>query len=267
MPVTLPLRLHRLTAEEFRRLDYEVMRHAFDCHNALGRLCEEDIYRNDLVGRLEAAGLGPVRKEFPLSVVHRGFEKVYFIDLVVQQAVIYESKAVAQLVDEHRMQLLNYLLLCEQPRGKLVNFRPPSVEQEFVNTTLTDAERRRFTVHGQRWRELSDRCGWLRQTFIDLLEDWGAFLEIALYQEALTYFLGGPEAVAVRIPLSRAAMPLGLQTVHLLTPYVAFRITAFTARQAQYESHLQRLLAHTELKAIQWMNLNHHDIELVTVAK
>ena len=43
MPVTCPIRFARLTEDEMRVLDREIMGHAFATHTALGRLCDESI--------------------------------------------------------------------------------------------------------------------------------------------------------------------------------------------------------------------------------
>jgi hypothetical protein len=51
----------------------------------------------------------------------------------------------------------------------------------------------------------------------------------------------------------------------LHAPGVAFRLTAITQQQSYFEAHLRRLLALTDLKAIQWINLNHSQIEFTTL--
>jgi hypothetical protein len=48
-------------------------------------------------------------------------------------------------------------------------------------------------------------------------------------------------------------------------PGLAFRLTAVTEDPHHVESHLRRLLALTDLKAIQWINLNHARIEFTTI--
>jgi hypothetical protein len=50
-------------------------------------------------------------------------------------------------------------------------------------------------------------------------------------------------------------------------PGIAFRITAFTESQSHTEHHLRRLLALTDLEAIQWINLNHSKIEFTTIKR
>jgi len=91
MPIESPVCLRRISQEEFGELDFQVMRHAFDSQNELGRLCEEVIYRNDLASRLEEARLGPVRKEVPVTVRYRDFAKTFRLDLVVGDVAVYET--------------------------------------------------------------------------------------------------------------------------------------------------------------------------------
>ena len=45
MPISSPISIRPINQEEFARIDYQVMRHAFDSQNELGRLCDEVIYQ------------------------------------------------------------------------------------------------------------------------------------------------------------------------------------------------------------------------------
>ena len=267
MPITSPVSLRSIGQAEFAKMDYQVMRHAFDSQNELGRLCDEVIYQNDLALRLDAAGLGPIRKELPLTVTHQSFSKTYFLDLVVGDAAIYELKTVARLSPEHDSQLLNYLFLHDVHHGKLINFRPPQIETRFVNTGLSPGARRQLEINTSRWREAEDGSRLLREVVVGLLEDWGAFLEIPLYLDALVHFLGGEHKVIQSIPFSRDGVTLGGQRLHLAGPDTAFRITALTDDTVAYEQHLRSLLRHTPLRAIQWINMAHHRIDFVTLAR
>ncbi len=44
MPITCSIPMHATDQEEFARLDYCVMRHAFESQNELGRLCDEMVH-------------------------------------------------------------------------------------------------------------------------------------------------------------------------------------------------------------------------------
>ncbi len=267
MPISCPIQFKHLSREEYRQFDYQVMQHVFACHNELGRLCDEVIYQNYLKARLAAGGLGVVRTEVPLTATHDTFRKTYYLDLVVGDAARYELKTAAALLGEHTMQILNCVMLLGLNVGKLVNLRPALVESRFANTTLTQAARRQVTFNVARWQPLSPACDELRNRFAALLADWGAFLDLALYEEALTHFCGGEARVVARVPLTRAGLELGTQRCHLLAADVAFRITAHTDHLGRAEAQLRRFLALTPLRAIQWLNLNHRDASHITLTK
>jgi GxxExxY protein len=240
------------------------MRHAFDSQNELGRLCDEIIYQNDLAARLANARLGPIRKEVPVTVTYGSFAKTYFLDLVVGDAAIYELKTAVSLAGEHDSQLLNYLLLHGSHHGKLINFRPPQVESKFINSGLTAERRRRLEFGFDRWKE-GNAGKAIREILVGLLEDWGGFLELPLYTDALIHFLGGDDKVMQKVPLSRNGVPLGDQRLHLATPEIGFRVTAMADAVESYERQLRSLLQHSPLRALHWTNMAHHRIDFVTL--
>lgn len=264
MPIHCPVQIKPLDAAAFEALDYRVMGHAYASQNELGRLCDECAYHADLKARLLADGFRSVLTEVPVTVTHRDFSKKYYLDLVADDA-LYELKADAALANEHDAQLLNYMFLMGIPRGKLLNFRPTKVQGKMLATGLTPELRRRFTAMTESWQDLSPTCATLRQTLCELMQDWGAFLEVGLYREALIHFMGGAADVEQRVSLSRSGIDLGGQRMLVHSPGIAFRLTAVTGGQQHVESHLRRLLALTNLRAMQWINLNHAQIELTTI--
>jgi len=175
MPIECPLQITDLSTEQFREVDYLVMKHAFDSQNYLGRLADERIYQMDLTQRLLASGIGAMR-EVPIHLSHGIFRKPLFVDAVVAEKAIYELKTVRAITAEHAGQLLSYLHLLELSHGKLVNFRARSVESRFVNSPITTAERRAFGVE-----EVG--CDGSRD-FLDLVvglcRDWGTSLTLSL---------------------------------------------------------------------------------------
>ena len=266
MPIHAPT-LPRLTTGELKEIDYAVMQHAFASHQALGRLCDERIYQADLAARLDAASLGPVRCEAPIHVSHRDFVKSYSLDLIIAERAIYELKTVAGLTTEHDAQLLNYLFLTNTTRGKLINLRPGSVETRFVNTTLDHDERHRSHINTNRLAAAIAGAVEIRDLMLALLDDWGLFLDAALYLEALTHFLGGEEQVVSQVPMRRENIELGNQRFHLATPDVAFRISTIKHSFEQHERHLQQLLQLSPLKALHWVNLNNHEVTFTTITR
>lgn len=101
---------------------------AFAVSNTLGHGFLENIYKNALTEELEVLGL-LVAKEKPYAVLYRG-KKVglYVADMVVEDRVIVELKAVDDLTQAHRAQLLNYLKASNIPVGLLFNFGRPKIQ-------------------------------------------------------------------------------------------------------------------------------------------
>ena len=266
MPFDCPLPVRSLSREEFEERDRVVMQCAYASQNTLSRLCDERVYENDVAARLRAAGLNDIHTQVPLTVSHRDFAKTYRLDLVANGA-LYELKTVGELTGEHEAQLLNYMLLLEIHRAKLLNFRTPKVQGALHATPLDHAKRRAFNIDVSRWNEHSGGCRRLLDTMKDLLSDWGAFLSVRLYEEALVHFSGGENCVRREIPLTRDGCALGVHRLSVHTADFAFVVTAFATDASTHESHLRRLLAHTPLKGIQWINLAHANLQFVTITR
>lgn len=94
----------------------------FNVHNALGCGFLEKVYENAIA--LEARKLGlQIRQQMPIRVMYRdAIVGEYFADLIANNIVIVELKAVRQLAPEHEAQLLNYLKATEYEIGLLLNF-------------------------------------------------------------------------------------------------------------------------------------------------
>jgi GxxExxY protein len=260
MPIVCPLTIPRLTTEELAELDYEVMAQAFATHAALGRLADEAVYQADFAARLEGAKLR-AQPEIPITVSFRGFTKVYSLDLVVAGKAIYELKTVSKLAAEHEGQLINYLLLLGASRGKLLNFRPPSIESRFINAPVEIKDRYSFRVKTADWA--GDHT--VRDGIIEMLRDWGAGLELPLYHQGIVHLLGGEEAVTRQLPMHRDGVALGTQRFHLMESDAAFRVTALSGDSGPHRNQLRRLLSHSPLRAIHWINITRREVRFVTV--
>lgn len=267
MPIEVKSNIKILEQQEFHALAAKLLGIVFDVHNEFGRFLDEKLYKAEIAARWIAAGLGSAEREVQINVSHQSFRKTYLMDLLFNNGLVLEAKAAETLVASHRMQGLNYLMLGGMKHALLVNFRPERVEHEYLSTTLTPSERRRFAFVDKDWRMVNDASRQLRETLNDLLEDWGAFLDMVLYRDALTSFLGGAERVMGNVPVYSGERCIGEQPVHYLTHETVFALTALTRNRAAMEDHQRRFLKHTPLKHIQWINFNHHDIEFTTLSK
>jgi GxxExxY protein len=175
--------------DEFREIDFQIMGFAFAIQNEMGRFWSEPIYQNELVYRCQKAGF-KVDMEVPIEVSFKDFTKTFFIDLLINDSIVYKLKAVEALAGGHKNQTLNYLFLAGLNHGKLINMRSASVQSEFVSTRITTEKRFDFTIEDTAWKSWDNDCTWLKQLITDLLLEWGAFLDIHLYYEAITHFSG-----------------------------------------------------------------------------
>ena len=82
----------------------------------------ESVYKKALLLELEDAGL-KVEDEVELRVLYKGHVIGDFrVDIIVEECVIIELKAVAHLLPAHEIQLVNYLTIAEIDNGLLINF-------------------------------------------------------------------------------------------------------------------------------------------------
>jgi GxxExxY protein len=264
MPFDCPLRIRNLTQPEFDERDFSVMRCAYAAQNALGRLCDERVYENDLARRLRAEGFSSVHTQVPVTVRHDGFAKEYRLDLVADEA-LYELKIACAFAPDHDAQALNYAMLLDVNHVKLLNFRPDKVQGRLRFNAFLAAKRRCVQWEEREWRSLSPQCDELKLRIRRLLEDWGACLQLRLYEEALIHFCGGEKDCLRRVPIVLEGVQLGSQAVQVHAEGLCFLATAFTSHIDVQRAHIGRLLSLTGLRAVQWINFNHTTVQLNTI--
>ena len=106
-------------------------------HRALGPGLLESAYQHCLQHELESRGLA-VRREVGLPVIYKGvaLDVGYRLDLVVENAVIVEIKAVEALSRLHEAQLITYLKLSKLRLGYLMNFNAELFKQGLKRLVL-----------------------------------------------------------------------------------------------------------------------------------
>lgn len=94
----------------------------YNVFNKLGFGFLEKVYENAMMIELKKLGLNPMQQA-PIKVVYDNIEiGKYFADILVNDLVIIELKAAEGLVEEHELQLINYLKATELEVGLLLNF-------------------------------------------------------------------------------------------------------------------------------------------------
>ena len=119
-----------LKAEE---LTYKIRGAIFEVSRQLGAGFLEKVYENALMIELRHCGLQAVSQQ-PINVYYKNqIVGHYIADIIVNEQILLELKAVSQLAPVHEAQILNYLKATQIKVGLLVNFtHPKAVIKRFV---------------------------------------------------------------------------------------------------------------------------------------
>ena len=119
--------------EESDQLSSVVIGAAIEVHRYLGPGLLENTYERALIFELEQKGL-ELKTQEPVPVIYKGHSlgTDYKLDLLVNDLVIVELKAVEKVLPIHKAQLFTYLKLKKRWLGLLINFNAPVLKQGVV---------------------------------------------------------------------------------------------------------------------------------------
>ncbi|OGV99285.1 MAG: GxxExxY protein [Nitrospinae bacterium RIFCSPLOWO2_02_FULL_39_110] len=103
-------------------LTEEIIGCVYEVYNKLGGGFLEKVYENAMMIKLKERGLSAIQQS-PINVYFEGnLVGEYFADILVEDKVIVELKAVSELSKTHEVQLVNYLKATGIKVGLLLNF-------------------------------------------------------------------------------------------------------------------------------------------------
>ena len=109
-------------------LSYKVMQAVFEVHNTLGPGFTEDIYEAALALELAFQGI-PFERQKQIQVYYKDqFIGTYRLDMVIDQKIILELKAITELNDIFQAQVRSYLCATGLQLGILINFGTKRVQ-------------------------------------------------------------------------------------------------------------------------------------------
>ena len=124
----------KITQNYINDLEYKVVGCAIEVHKHLGPGLLESIYEKCLIQEL---------KEQELSVKSQVLVPIYYkdtlvgndlkLDILVNDLIIIELKAVETMIPVFKAQLLSYLKLTEKPKGLLINFHTDNITSQLVS--------------------------------------------------------------------------------------------------------------------------------------
>ena len=121
------------------RVTEKIIGCAFTVGNRLGCGFLEKVYENALVIELRRAGLHIAQQQLMKVLYDEVVVGTYLADVVVEDSVLVEIKAVKLLDEIHSAQCLNYLKATGLPLCLLINFGRPRVDiKRLILTTDTN---------------------------------------------------------------------------------------------------------------------------------
>ena len=106
----------------YEELSNKIVTAYYNVLQVLGKGLAEKVYENALCIELNEMNI-PYERQKPLSVEYKG-QNVgnYFADILVDDKIIIELKAVSDITQEHIAQTLNYVNLTHSKVGYILNF-------------------------------------------------------------------------------------------------------------------------------------------------
>jgi GxxExxY protein len=124
-------------SDRLEELSAVVVDAALEVHRALGPGFPEGVYEQALAVELELRGV-PFQRQVPIAVKYKGFDiGDGRLDLLVENRLIVELKAVEILAPVHTAQVLSYLRATHHPLGLLISFNVRLLKQGLRRVVLS----------------------------------------------------------------------------------------------------------------------------------
>ena len=126
-----------MTKKKVTQLSYEIIGLAIKVHKELGAGLLESIYEDCLKYELEKNGYD-VKQQLTVPIIYDNkiMETKLIVDLLVNDTIVVELKAIEEILPIHEAQLLTYMKVLKKPQGLLINFLSKNITKSmkpFVN--------------------------------------------------------------------------------------------------------------------------------------
>ena len=130
-----------ITQHLINSLSYKIIGSAIEVHKNSGPGLLESVYHTCLVDELEMRGL-KVQSQVSIPVLYKGKDLggQLRLDLLIENLIIVELKAVEEMIPLYQAQLLTYLKLTSKPKGLLINFHCENIRSQLVSMVSKEFE-------------------------------------------------------------------------------------------------------------------------------
>lgn len=118
--------------ERFEYLAKQIFLAALEVHKNLGPGLLESVYEVSFLRELQIREISSAY-QVKVPLFYKGYDtgKDFFVDILVENEIIIEIKAVELLHPVHTAQILSYLKLSDKRMGFLINFNVPMIKDGF----------------------------------------------------------------------------------------------------------------------------------------
>lgn len=128
-----------ITQKYINEISYKIIGCAIEVHKHLGPGLLESVYETCFIEELRDAGLS-VKSQLHVPIRYKGnnLGGKLKLDLLVNDLIIVEEKAVELMIPLYKAQLLSYLRLAGKPKGLLINFNSENIKEQLVSLVTED---------------------------------------------------------------------------------------------------------------------------------
>lgn len=129
----------KITKRKLDDLVYKVNGAAIEVHKALGPGLLESIYHECMKHELNLRGIN-YKSEFSMPIKYKDYESstLYRCDLLVEDILIVELKAVSEIQPIFEAKILSYMNLMKLPKGLMINFNVKNIFHEGQKTYVNE---------------------------------------------------------------------------------------------------------------------------------
>lgn len=128
-----------VTQQYINEISYKIIGCAIEVHKNLGPGLLESVYEPCFIDELRSSGLTVASQVYvPVHYKGKDLGGCLKLDLLVNDLIIVEEKAVEQMIPLFKAQLLSYLKLAGKPKGLLINFNCENIKDHMVSLVTND---------------------------------------------------------------------------------------------------------------------------------
>ncbi len=123
-----------ITQKYINEISYRIIGCAIEVHKQLGPGLLESVYELCFIDEMRSSGLSVKSQIYvPIHYKEKDLGGTLKLDLLVNDIIIVEEKAVELMIPLYKAQLLSYLKLTGKPKGLLINFNSENIKEQLVS--------------------------------------------------------------------------------------------------------------------------------------